>query len=212
MSEANLLKVDLQFFAEKSYKATVGVDEFYYMVLEGGAAPNRVKFLQNITVEMPQEAVRAYGDNVTAEIAVSSGNTTVTSAFHKVPKEDKQILFGLESDTEGLTAYGSNDTPPYVGVIFCKTRNDGGKEWVGLTKGMFMRPNITGATKEEGTEFANEEVSAEFMERDVDGFDDEKTALFGEDAKGETAMRDALFQKIFGTVYPTTTTTTTTVA
>ncbi|KHE73154.1 major tail protein [Halobacillus sp. BBL2006] len=202
---------------EKNYKASVGVTEFWYGVLDPASgsiitgAPTRVKFLQNITVEMPQEAVRAYGDNKTAEIAVSSGNTTVTSAFHKIPKEDKEILFGLES-VDGLTAYGSTDTPPYVAVIFCKTHNDGSKEWVGLVQGMFMRPNISGQTKEDGVEFANEEVTAEFMEREVDGFTDEKTALFGEDDKGTTATRDALFQAVFGQPFPTTTTTTTTSA
>lgn len=200
--------------AEKSYKASTGVDEFYYAVLNGDAAagsPERIKFLQNITVEMPQEAVRAYGDNSTAEIAVSSGNITVSSQFHTLPVEDKAVLFGLEQDQAGgLTAIGGNDNPPYVACVFAKTYNDGSKEWVGLTKGMFMRPNISGQTKEENLEFSNEEVSAEFMDRQVNGFNEEKSVVFGRDAANETANRDSLFQAIFGQSYPTTTTTTTT--
>lgn len=198
--------------AEKKYKASTGVDEFYYATLdETGTAvttgtPERVKFLQNITVEMPQEAVRAYGDNVTAEIAVASGNTTVTAGFHKIPEEDKHVLFGLEKSADGLYAYGSEDTPPYVACIFAKTYEDGSKEYVGLTKGIFLRSNIEGQTKEDGVEFSSEEISAEFMDREVAGFNEEKSVIFGKDAKGETAQRDALFQAVFGQAYPGTTT------
>ncbi|QXE02770.1 major tail protein [Terribacillus sp. DMT04] len=190
---------------EKNYRASTGIDEFYYGVLDEitntTAAVERVKFLQTITVEMPQEPVRAYGDNITAELAVSSGNTSVTSGFHKVPEQDKKVLFGLE-ENEGLIAYGSEDTPPYVAVVFAKTYEDGSKEWVGLPKGMFMRSNITGQTKGEGVEFSSEEVTAEFMDRTVEGFENEKSAIFGRDAKGQTTNRDALFQAIFGQAHP----------
>ena len=193
--------------AEKNYRAATGVDEFYYAVLDESGTnviqgePERVKFLQTITVEMPQEAVRAYGDNTTAEIAVSSGNITVTSSFNKIPQEDKEVLFGLESNN-GLTAYGSNDTPPYVAVVFAKTHEDGSKEWVGLTKGIFMRPTIEGTTKQDTVEFSSEEITAEFMDREVEGFTEEKSVVFGRDAKGETTQRDALFQAVFGVGHP----------
>ncbi|MDF1997596.1 major tail protein [Peribacillus frigoritolerans] len=197
--------------AEKSYRSSTGVDEFYYAEIdETGATvtlgtPERVKFLQTISIEMPQEAVRAYGDNQTAEIAVSSGNTTITSAFHKLPDEDKAVLFGLEKTTGGLYSYGSNDTPPYVACVFAKTYEDGSKEWVGLTKGIFMRPNMEGQTKQDGVEFSSEEISAEFMDRDVDGFNEEKSVIFGRDLKGVTVQRDALFTAVFGKPYPGTT-------
>jgi phi13 family phage major tail protein len=161
-----------------------------------------VKFLQTISIEMPQEAVRAYGDNQTAEIAVSSGNTTITSAFHKLPDEDKAVLFGLEKTVGGLYSYGSNDSPPYVACVFAKTYEDGSKEWVGLTKGIFMRPNVEGKTKEDGVEFSSEEISAEFMDREVAGFNEEKSVIFGRDAKGVTVQRDALFTAVFGKPYP----------
>lgn len=196
---------------EKSYRASTGVDEFYYAAIdETGTGvtlgtPERVKFLQTISIEMPQEAVRAYGDNQTAEIAVSSGNTTITSAFHKLPDEDKAVLFGLEKAAGGLYSYGSNDTPPYVACVFAKTYEDGSKEWVGLTKGIFMRPNMEGKTKEDGVEFSSEEISAEFMDREVAGFNEEKSVIFGRDAKGENVQRDALFTAVFGKPYPGTT-------
>lgn len=192
--------------AEKNYKSATGVDEFYYGVLDGdvmtGLAPVRVKFVQNITVDMPQEAVRAYGDNRTAEIAVSAGNISVTGAFHTLPLEDKATLFGLEKSAGELYSYGSSDNPPYVAAVFAKTFEDGSKEWVGLAKGMFMRPSIEANTKEDSVDFSSEEITAEFMDREVDGFDYEKSVVFGRDAKGETAQRDALFTAVFGADYP----------
>ena len=193
--------------AEKNYRASTGVDEFFYGVLDPTEAtiitggPERVEFLQTISIEMPQEAVRAFGDNRTAEIAVASGNISVTGAFHTVPTEDKAKLFGLDTAT-GLTAFGADDAPPYVAVIFSKTFEDGSREWVGLTKGIFMRPTITGQTKADGVEFSSEEITAEFMDRDVAGFDGTKSVIFGRDGADETIQRDALFTAIFGAPHP----------
>ncbi|MBZ5203198.1 phage tail protein [Planomicrobium chinense] len=194
----------------KNYRASTGVSEFYYSELDESdvatLAPERIEYLQTITVESPQEPVRAYGDNKTAEIAVSSGNTTVTSAFHKLPVEDRNRLLGLETTVDGLSSYGSSDTPPYVACVFAKTHEDGSKEWVGLPKGMFLRPNIAGETKADGVTFGTDEISAEFMDRDVAGFSEEKSVIFGRDEKGSTVARDALFAAVFGQAYPGTTT------
>ncbi|WP_407270597.1 major tail protein [Radiobacillus sp. PE A8.2] len=199
---------------EKNYKASTGVDEFYYGEVGDtltATAIERVKFLQNITVNMPQDVVRAYGDNVTAEMAVSSGDVSVTSGFHKIPIEDKQKLLGWET-VEGLTAAGSNDNPPYVACVFAKTYEDGSKEYVGLPKGIFTRPNVSGNSKEGGnTQFSSEEITAQFMDREVVGFaKGKKSVIFARDAKDSTTNRDVLFQKIFGLAHPETTTTTTT--
>lgn len=194
--------------AEKKYKSATGVDEFYYGVLavdtDSSASVTkveRIKFLQNIEVELPQEIVRAYGDNTTAELAISNGNVTVATTFHTVPTEDKAVLFGLET-VDGITSYGADDNPPYVACVFAKTYGNGATEWVGLLKGMFMRPGISGKTKEDGTEFTSDEVSGEFMERFAEGFADDKTVIFARDEKGETINRDALFLKVFGVAYP----------
>lgn len=193
---------------EKIYRASTGVDEFYYgeidestNTLVEGKNIERIKFLQTINIEMAQEIVRAYGDNKTAEMATSSGDTTVTSAFHTIPIQDKQRLLGLEV-VEGITAMGSEDNPPYVGVVFAKTYEDGSREYVGLPKGIFTRPNIEGQTKEDGVEFSSEEIEAQFMDRKVEGFKKEKSVLFARDKAGETTNRDALFLKVFGKSHP----------
>ncbi|MEK4922389.1 major tail protein [Cytobacillus sp. FSL R5-0569] len=198
---------------EKMYKASTGIDEFYYAKLDETGVSiiegviTRLPGLQNIDIEMPQEIVRAYGDNKTMEMATSAGNITVSSTFHKIPAEDRRVLFGLETQSNGLYAYGSNDTPPYVACVFAKTHSNGAKEWVGLPKGIFLRPNIGGQTKGGGVEFTSDEITAEFMDRHIVGFDEEKSVIFGLDVKGETEKRDALFQAIFGVAYPTAITT-----
>lgn len=191
--------------AEKKYRAATGVDEFYYGVIDEtsnkATEVERVKYLQNITVEMEQEVVRAYGDNTVAELAVSSGDVEVSSQFHTIPLEDKQTLLGFETQG-GITATGSTDVTPYVAVIFAKTFEDGSREYVGLPKGLFTRPSIEGETKEDGVEFSSEEMSASFMDREVTGFDDDKSVLFAKDEKGETTNRDALFMAVFGLAHP----------
>ena len=191
--------------AEKSYRAATGVDEFYYGKLAGETNAvtevERVKYLQNISVEMPQEIVKAHGDNKVAELAVSNGDITVSSQFHTLPIEDKQALLGYEV-VDGITAAGGTDISPYVAVVFAKTHEDGSREYVGLPKGMFTRPSIEGQTKEDGVEFSNETIEAQFIDRKVDGFTDEKSVLFAADAKGETTNRDALFLKVFGIAHP----------
>lgn len=190
---------------DKNYRASTGVDEFYYGVIDEttniAEEIERVKYLQNITVEMAQEVVKAYGDNRVAELATSSGEISVSSQFHTIPIEDKQVLLGMEK-SNGLTAIGSTDVTPYVAVVFAKTFEDGTKEYVGLPKGLFTRPSIEGETKEDSVEFSSEEMEAEFMDRKVEGFDEDKSVIFARDEKGETENRDALFLAIFGVEHP----------
>ncbi|MCM2675579.1 major tail protein [Alkalicoccobacillus plakortidis] len=197
---------------QKNYTASTGVDEFYYGVLAdsgtaimlAGEDIEKVEFPQTIGIEMPQEIVKAYGGNKIAEMAVSAGDTTVTSAFHKIPTEDKKKLLGLEAKN-GITAMGAEDNPPYVAVIFAKTYQSGRKEWVACLKGIFTRPNINAQTKGESVEFNPEEINAQFMDRELEGFDKLKSVATAEDAAGETKNRDALFMATFGKPFPGTT-------
>lgn len=191
----------------KKYNAVTGVDEFHYGVLnesENGVtgAPERVKFAQVISVESPQEMVRAYGDNTVAELATSNQPATVSGQFHKIPLQDLNIILGLETTETGLSGYGGTDSPPYVGMVFAKTHEDGAIEWVGLPKGKFMKPSQEVNTKEDTVTFGSDTITAEFIDRAVDGFNEEKSVIFGRDEKGETAMRDAIFQAVFGAPHP----------
>lgn len=195
--------------AEKLYHATTGVDEFYYSVLDPSdetvivkSLPERIKFLQEISVSANQELAKAFGDNSVAEIATSNGEVEVSGKFHKIPKEDLITILGLETTESGLFAYGKDDNPPYVAVVFARTYEDGSKEWVGLPKGKFIRPENSSQTKEDGVEFSSDEIEAQFMDRKVKGFNGEKSTVFAVTKKGETEARDKLFDAIFGRPYP----------
>jgi len=190
---------------EKKYSGKIGVDNFYYAVLDDNdravGAPERIRYLQNANIEFTQEIARAYGDNVTAEIAVANGPLTVETQFHSVPQEDQDIIFGSEV-VDGISAYGGDDNPPYIALVYEVTHNDGSSSWLGLTKGKFMRPASEDATREDSIEFGSDTVSGEFIDREVDGFETDKSYLKGYDEKGDTEARDAIFEKVFGTAFP----------
>ncbi|MFB4471825.1 major tail protein [Oceanobacillus caeni] len=194
--------------AEKNYKAFTGLKEFYYGTLdETGAgiitetAPERIHFLQNVSVETPQEVVKAHGDNTVAEMAVSTDVTNLTTTFHKIPIEDRAKLYGYKT-VNGMYGLSSDPTPPYVACIFARTAQDGGTEWLGFAKGIFTISTTESQTKGESIEFTGNETSGQFMPREIDGIDEDMTYLVAYDKRGETEQRDALFQAIFGVPHP----------
>ena len=191
----------------KNYRSFTGLKEFYYGVLDDTetgiieTAPERIKFLQNISIETPQEIAKAYGDNTVAEMAVSTDVTTLTTTFHKIPIEDRAKLYGY-TEVNGMYGLSSEPNPPYVACAFARTAEDGGTEWLGFAKGIFTLATTEGQTKGESIEFTGNETAGEFMPRKIEGVDEEITYLVAYDPAGETTQRDALFQAIFGTAYP----------
>lgn len=186
----------------KTYKAAINVNDFHYGILADDNTVDsveRVRFLQEITVEAQQEIAKAFGDGEIAEMAVSNGPMTVSGQFHKVPQEDKEAIFGLKK-VGGLSSYGSKSNPPYLAIVFTLENQDGGKEWYGLVKGKFTMPSVNGTTKEESIEFGNESVEGEFMSREIDG--EPVMRLSGVDEAGETTVRDEIFQAVFGQPHP----------
>ncbi|KKI63182.1 major tail protein [Staphylococcus cohnii] len=187
--------------AEKNYRSFTGLTEFYYKVhgedVQVVTDPERIKYLQEISVSKDQDIEKAYGDNQVAEMAVANGTIEVEAGFHKLPLEDRVALFGLEKSEDGIVSVG-NDTPPYVAVMFAKTMEDGSREYVGLPKGLFTFPELEGNTKEDGVEFSSDSTTAEFMQAPVKGFEEEKAMLLGHDAKGTSVMKDAIWEAIFG--------------
>lgn len=184
---------------KKNLSAVVGIDKFYYAILkedgEGGASYEdmvRVPYVQNVSIETEQEIAKAFGDNTVAEMAVSTGVTTVELQFNAIPLEDRVALLGLE-DEDGMIIQKSQVTPPYVAIILEKTKGDGSSELVGLTKGMFTLPAQEAATKEDSLEFGNDTLSGEFSAR---SFDD-VTQVFQHVEKDDTDKRDTFMEKVF---------------
>lgn len=184
----------------KNRSAVVGITGFRYAVLESdteaGASYGeivRVPYVQNINIETEQEIAKAYGDNTVAEMAVSTGVTTVEFQFHTIPLEDRVKLLGLEEDEDGMIVQKSQTNPPYVALMLEKTKGDGSVELVGLTKGMFTLPATEAQTKEDSLEFGSDTISGEFSARVFDDI----AQIFMHVDKNDTEKQEAFMQKLF---------------
>ncbi len=192
---------------EKNYLSFTGLTDYYYGTTKSNDSgineeqAERIKFLQNINVSTPQDIVKAYGDNGIAEMAVSTDATALTTQFHKLPIEDRTIIYGWETsgDMHGLP---DNPNPPYVTCMFTKTMEDGSTEHIAFPKGKFKIADTEGQTKGESVEFGSDSTEGEFMARKVEGFKKKMSFIVVGDEPGETENRDKLFKAIFGVEHP----------
>lgn len=189
--------------AKKNRSAVVGIDKFYYAILNedsNGAVTYgekvRVPYVQSVSVDTEQSIEKSYGDNRVAEMAVSTGVTTVELQFNAIPLEDRLALLGLSEDGDGLVVQRSQVTPPYVAIVMEKTKADGSAELVGLTKGLFMLPNTEAQTKEDSLEFGSDTISGEFSARVYD----DTTQVMAHVGNEDQVKRDALMSLVFDPV------------
>ncbi|WP_278925337.1 major tail protein [Staphylococcus auricularis] len=188
------------------YKSATGLERFYYGVLDDNDKVKAVKvvdYLKEVSLEFDESLEKAYGSNKVAEIAKSNGETSLTATFHRLPIEAQQDLLGLvEHDTtDGVYGFGNSAGITYTACVFARTMEDGSKEWFGLGKGVFTRPEKSGQTKEDGVEFGEDEIEGEFMETYSKGFDEPLAVVMAYDERGKTEGRDAVFESVFGKSY-----------
>lgn len=184
---------------KKNRSATVGITGFYYAILkeetETGVTydePVRVNYIQNVSIQTEQSIEKAYGDNTVAEMAVSTGVTTLELQFHTIPLEDRVALLGMENE-DGMIIQHSQVNPPYVAVALEKTKGDGSSELVGLTKGMFTLPANEAQTKEDSLTFGNDTISGEFSSR----LFDDTTQILTHVKKEDEENREKFMKKLF---------------
>lgn len=184
---------------KKNRSATVGIDKLHYAILQSDTEESvvyekevRLPFVQTVNIETEQEIAKAFGDNKVAEMAVSTGVSSVEFQFHALPLEDRVALLGLE-DEDGLVIQRSQVNPPYVAVVLEKTKGDGSAELVGLTKGMFTLPPTEAQTKEDSLEFGSDTISGEFSGRIFD----DVAQVFCHVETGDDAKRQKFMNKVF---------------
>src|SRR5690554_3938087 len=125
---------------EKNYLSFTGVTDFYYGTTKADdtgineTQAERIKFLQNINISTGQTIQKAYGDNGIAEMAMSTDATALTTQFHKIPIEDRTIVYGWETSGE-MRGLPEAPNPPYVSCMFTRTMEDGSTEHIGFAKG-----------------------------------------------------------------------------
>lgn len=194
------------------YNAATGLGKLYYAVLteeqDGRVTTSTIKevdYVQEMSIEFGEELEKAYGSNKVAEIAKSAGETQLSLTFHKLPIDVQKDLLGLIAHESAANTYGFGKSTgiTYATVAIPRTMEDGSMEWFGLSKGVFTRPNKEGKTKEDGVEFGSDEIEGQFMERKVEGFDEELAVMMSYDPKGSTEGRDAVFQSMFGKGFET---------
>ncbi|MDU0430640.1 Ig-like domain-containing protein [Staphylococcus chromogenes] len=194
------------------YNAATGLGKLYYAVLteeqDGRVTTSAIKevdYVQEMSIEFGEELEKAYGSNKVAEIAKSAGETQLSLTFHKLPIDVQKDLLGLIAHESAANTYGFGKSTgiTYATVAIPRTMEDGSMEWFGLSKGVFTRPNKEGKTKEDGVEFGSDEIEGQFMERKVEGFDEELAVMMSYDPKGSTEGRDAVFQSMFGKGFET---------
>ena len=188
------------------YNSATGLDMFYYGILDENDEVKTIKvvdYLKEISLEFDEDLEKAYGSNKVAEIAKSNGETSLTANFHRLPIEAQQDLLGLieHNKSDGVYGFGNSSGITYTAVAFARTMEDGSKEWFGLGKGVFTRPEKSGQTKEDGVEFGEDEIEGQFMETNMDGFDEALAVIMAYDEKGQTSGRDAVFESVFGKSY-----------
>lgn len=183
----------------KKTGGTIGIDKFYYGKLVEDTEETvtyepkvRVPYVQSVSIETEQEIAKAYGDNKVAEMAVSTGATTLEMQFHAIPLEDRVALLGLEQNEDGLVIQRSQTNPPYVAVAMEKTTTDGA-ELMGLTKGMFMLPAVEAQTKEDSLEFGSDTISGEFSGRIYDDAAIVRIRVGKDDQEKRTKFMDMVF-------------------
>ncbi|PTK69139.1 major tail protein [Staphylococcus haemolyticus] len=198
------------------YNAATGLGKMYYAVLKENAdgsvetsAIKEVDYVQELSIEFGEELEKAYGSNKVAEIAKSAGETQLSLTFHKLPIDVQKDLLGLieHESNKSVYGFGKSSGITYTAVAIPRTMEDGSQEWFGLSKGVFTRPNKEGQTKEDGVEFGSDEIEGQFMERAVDGFNEELAVVMAYDDKGKTEGRDTIFNSIFGQAFDTVQTT-----
>ncbi|MGI2282582.1 major tail protein [Staphylococcus cohnii] len=86
-------------------------------------------------------------DNEVAEVAQASSPVEIEASFHKLPIEDRIKLFGLE-EVDGIVGVGQARAP-YVSILFAKTTEQGGAEYVALPKLILSQGDLEGSTKED---------------------------------------------------------------
>ncbi|WP_157947304.1 major tail protein [Staphylococcus chromogenes] len=194
------------------YNAATGLGKLYYAVLteeQNGtvttSAIKEVDYVQEMSIEFGEELEKAYGSNKVAEIAKSAGETQLSLTFHKLPIDVQKDLLGLieHESAQNVYGFGKSTGITYTAVAIPRTMEDGSMEWFGLSKGVFTRPNKEGKTKEDGVEFGSDEIEGQFMERKVEGFDEELAVVMSYDPKGSTEGRDSVFQSMFGKGFET---------
>lgn len=170
--------------------AKVGLSNFYYAINTADtssavtySAPVKIAGLISADIKTGADTATLYADNGPAEVASSLGEITVDIELKDLSLEAQAALLG-HTITAGVMVNDTDDTAPYVCIMFESLKSNGKKRFVKLLKGKFSEPDDTNKTKEDKISFQTQKISGKFVAREYDGLWKRTT---DEDATGYVA-------------------------
>jgi len=156
--------------------ATVGLRNLHYAIITADSEEEtaygtmaRIGGMIQADIEVETADNTLYADNIAWEAAVATGKATVSLNLAEIPIEQLASLLG-HTLANGEMLSKSTDEPPYVGLAFEYTKNNGKKRFVKLMKGKFKEPNESTKTKEgNSVEFQTPTLEGTFIARLSDG-------------------------------------------
>lgn len=154
-----------------------GLKNIYYAELtkddETGATygtPKKLGHARNAEVTKETEEVKIFGDNMAVATRTRLKTIGVTIETTDIPLEDQAKLLGHDyNQTTGEMTAKSDDSAPYVAILFEATKLTGGSVFYKLYKGKFKETNESLATQEEDINPQSPSLDGTFIARIYDG-------------------------------------------
>ena len=109
-----------------------------------------------------------YGDNRSVATSIAKGNMEVTIGKQDLDQDQEAYILG-KSVVNGYVIDHSDDVPPYVGIMYELTYDDGASKFVLITKARFQEPAPNGTSKTDTVEFQEATFVAQAVARLSDG-------------------------------------------
>jgi phage major tail protein, phi13 family len=152
----------------------VGVEELFFAVIEDETqslteydTPERLGYVQELTITPNSEAVNQYGDNRIIESYTSISAIEVNATLTGISPEVEATILGY-THANGVTIKHEKDQAPFVALMYKRLMANGKYRYKVLYKGKFSLPEESNQTKEESVTFQSTSLVATFVPR-LDG-------------------------------------------
>lgn len=183
---------------KRKRRVKVGIDRFYYGVLDDNDKASSVIWLPGATeakIEMKKESEGFPADNDPNYIIMQGGTeTTGDFTVTNFASEDKVNLFGYTYEN-GMEIVKETSTPNNVAMLFRVLYNDGSYGWIGLYKGQMTYNGVELKTKETKAEAQTDSMTGNFSARG----DDQRIMVAITEDHPEFNI-EKLFTQLFGMV------------
>lgn len=166
--------------------ATIGLTNLHYarMTTEDTATtapvyetPKRLIGVNSVSISHETDTAKLYGDNQTLATKTKTKESTITLEIADLKPEDRAALLGQSYNSETkVRSVSSDDTAPYVALLYEVNNHHDQKELHVFYKGKFSPAQEDTNTEGESMEFGLSNLEGEFIYRlDNHKKEDERT-------------------------------------